>query len=52
MGEKDDLAGDPGSLARLLPRGEPFVIPKRNHMLATGDARFKAKALEFLAGGS
>lgn len=52
VGEKDDLAGDPGSLARLLPRGEPFVIPKRNHMLATGDARFKSKALEFLAGGS
>ena len=49
VGEKDDLAGDPEALARLLPRGQALVIPRRNHMLATGDARFKAAALDFLA---
>ena len=49
VGEADDMAGDPASLAALLPRGEAFVIPGRAHMLATGDAKFKAAALEFLA---
>jgi pimeloyl-ACP methyl ester carboxylesterase len=49
VGERDDLAGDPGALARLLPNGQALVIPRRNHMLATGDARFKAAALDFLA---
>jgi pimeloyl-ACP methyl ester carboxylesterase len=49
VGEKDDLAGDPAALARLLPHGQALVIPRRNHMLATGDARFKAAALDFLA---
>jgi len=48
-GEADDMAGDPAALAQLLPRGTAFVIPKRNHMLATGDPRFKAAALAFLA---
>lgn len=49
VGAADDMAGDPEALARLLPLGESFVIPKRNHMLATGDPKFKAAALEFLA---
>ena len=48
VGEADDMAGDPQALADLLPHGECFVIPKRNHMLATGDPKFKAAALEFL----
>src|SRR6185312_160736 len=48
VGQTDDMAGDPHALAELLPHGEAFVIPKRNHMLATGDPRFKAAALEFL----
>jgi pimeloyl-ACP methyl ester carboxylesterase len=48
VGAADDMAGDPQALAELLPQGEAFVIPKRNHMLATGDPRFKAAALEFL----
>ena len=47
-GAADDMAGDPAALAKLLQRGEAFVIPKRNHMLATGDPTFKAAALEFL----
>jgi pimeloyl-ACP methyl ester carboxylesterase len=49
VGETDGMAGDPLGLSALLPRGEAFVIPKRNHMLATGDPRFKARALDFLA---
>jgi len=52
VGERDDLAGDPQALARLLARGQALVIPRRNHMLATGDARFKAAALDFLAAQS
>jgi len=48
VGAADDMAGDPAALAKLLPRGEAFVIPKRNHMLSTGDPKFKAAALEFL----
>jgi pimeloyl-ACP methyl ester carboxylesterase len=51
VGAADDMAGDPEALARLLPHGEAFVIPKRNHMLATGDLKFKAAALEFLGKG-
>jgi pimeloyl-ACP methyl ester carboxylesterase len=48
VGEADDMAGDPKALAALLPQGEAFVVPKRNHMLATGDPKFKAAALAFL----
>jgi pimeloyl-ACP methyl ester carboxylesterase len=48
VGETDDMAGDPHALAALLPQGEAFVIPKRNHMLATGDPKFKAAAIKFL----
>jgi hypothetical protein len=42
------IGGDPHGLAALLPQGEAFVIPKRNHMLATGDPKFKAAAVKFL----
>lgn len=48
VGEADAMAGKPEALAELLPHGEAFVIPKRDHMRATGDARFKAAALAFL----
>lgn len=48
VGEADAEVGDPGALASLLPQGEAFVIPRRNHMLATGDGAFKAAALAFL----
>ena len=48
VGSADDMAGDPHELAKLLPQGEAFVVPKRNHMLATGDPKFKAAALAFL----
>ncbi len=48
VGEADDMAGDPQALAALLPAGQAFTIPKRNHMLATGDPKFKTAAVQFL----
>lgn len=48
VGEVDEMAGPPAPLADLLPRGEAFVIPRRDHMRATGDTKFKAAALSFL----
>ncbi|HVW91430.1 MAG TPA: alpha/beta hydrolase [Devosia sp.] len=49
VGEADDMAGSPEALARLLPNGEAFVIPRRDHMRATGDIEFRKAALAFLA---
>jgi pimeloyl-ACP methyl ester carboxylesterase len=49
VGEDDDMAGSPEKLAALMPNAEAFTIPRRNHMLATGDKRFKEAALTFLA---
>jgi pimeloyl-ACP methyl ester carboxylesterase len=48
VGEEDEMAGPPGPLAALLPQGQAFTIPRRDHMRATGDAAFKAAALAFL----
>lgn len=48
VGEKDAMAGPPGPLADLLPQGEAFVIPKRDHMRSTGDKAFKDAGLAFL----
>ncbi len=49
VGEADAMAGPPEPLAELMAQAEAYVIPRRDHMLATGDKLFKAKALEFLA---
>jgi pimeloyl-ACP methyl ester carboxylesterase len=49
VGAEDEMAGAPEALARLLPQGEAFTIPRRDHMRATGDAEFKRVALAFLA---
>jgi pimeloyl-ACP methyl ester carboxylesterase len=49
VGAEDDMAGSPSDLAALLPHGEAFTIPRRDHMRATGDAEFKAATLAFLA---
>ncbi|MBK8456980.1 MAG: alpha/beta fold hydrolase [Phyllobacteriaceae bacterium] len=49
VGTKDDIAGDPGELAALLPNAEAFPIVGRDHMLAVGDERWKAKVVAFLA---
>ncbi len=48
VGEHDEMAGGLEPLVALLPAGEGFVIPKRNHMLSTGDPKFKAAAIRFL----
>lgn len=48
-GSDDVMAGPAETLAALLPRGEAFTIPGRDHMRATGDPKFKAAALNFLA---
>lgn len=48
VGAEDTMAGPPEALADLLPNGESFVIPKRDHMRATGDPAFKSTAIGFL----
>ncbi len=48
-GSDDEMAGPPRALADLLPKGEAFVIERRDHMRATGDPQFKQAALDFLA---
>jgi pimeloyl-ACP methyl ester carboxylesterase len=50
VGTRDEVAGDPGVLAALFPRGEALAIPDRDHNLAVGDRVFKAGALAFLDG--
>lgn len=47
VGTKDDIAGDPHALARLLPDARVVDIPGRDHMLAVGDRVFKRAVLEF-----
>jgi pimeloyl-ACP methyl ester carboxylesterase len=48
-GSDDTMAGAAEALTALLPEGEPLTIPGRDHMRSTGDPRFKAAALDFLA---
>jgi pimeloyl-ACP methyl ester carboxylesterase len=48
VGEDDAMAGSPEALAALIPDAVAFTIPRRNHMLATGDPKFKAAVLSFL----
>jgi pimeloyl-ACP methyl ester carboxylesterase len=48
VGSEDEVAGDPHALAALIPRGEAFVIPGRDHMKAVGDRRHKAAVIGFL----
>lgn len=49
VGTRDDIAGVPEPLARMLPAGEAFAIEGRDHMLAVGDRAFKNRVAEFLA---
>ena len=48
VGENDGVAGSPAGLARLIPGAELCVIPRRDHMQATGDRVFKERVLGFL----
>jgi pimeloyl-ACP methyl ester carboxylesterase len=49
VGEKDEVAGSPQELGALIPGAEVFVIPNRDHMVATGDRAYKAAVLDFLS---
>lgn len=49
VGEDDGMAGSPEPLAALIPGGQAYVIPKRDHMRATGDKAFKAVTIDFLS---
>ena len=49
VGERDKVAGSPEGLARLIPGAELFIVPNRDHMLATAANPFKERVLEFLA---
>ena len=48
-GSDDTMAGAAHALAEILPQGEAFTIPGRDHMRSTGDPTFKEAALAFLA---
>lgn len=48
VGSKDDIAGSPEALARLMPNAAAFAIEDRDHMLSVGDRAFKGRVLEFL----
>lgn len=50
VGSDDEVAGSPEELAALMPKGEVFVIERRDHMRATGDPSYKSAALTFLKG--
>jgi pimeloyl-ACP methyl ester carboxylesterase len=49
IGEADTGVGPAQALADLLPDAEALVIPRRDHMRATGDIVFRRAAVEFLA---
>ncbi len=49
VGTDDDIAGDPGSLAALMPDADALLIEGRDHNKAVGDKAYKAAVLAFLA---
>ncbi|WP_186386402.1 alpha/beta fold hydrolase [Stappia sp. TSB10P1A] len=48
VGTKDEIAGSPERLARLMPRAKVLEIPGRDHMVAVGDKVYKAGVTGFL----
>lgn len=48
VGTRDDIAGSPHELARLIAGSTVLDIPDRDHMLAVGDRQFKKHVLHFL----
>ena len=48
VGTKDEIAGSPEDLARLMKNAAVLDIPNRDHMVAVGDKVYKAGVLEFL----
>lgn len=49
VGTDDDIAGDPKSLAALMPHARALPIEGRDHNRAVGDRAFKDTVLAFLA---
>lgn len=50
VGTRDAVAGDPRSLASMMPNAAVLDIPGRDHNLAVGDRAYKAGVLAFLDG--
>jgi pimeloyl-ACP methyl ester carboxylesterase len=48
-GEKDDVAGDVGTLVSAIPGARGVTLPNRNHMNAVGDRGYKEAVLAFLS---
>ncbi len=48
VGSRDDIAGDPRRLARLIPGARALSIPDRDHNRSVGDPVFKSGVLAFL----
>ena len=48
VGSEDVEVGSAEKLATIIPRGEAFVIPGRDHMKAVGDKAHKAAVIDFL----
>ncbi|MEJ1969291.1 MAG: alpha/beta hydrolase [Rhizomicrobium sp.] len=49
-GEKDEMTGSPVPLAEAFADGRAVVVPRRDHMTATGDKIYKSAVLDFFAG--
>jgi pimeloyl-ACP methyl ester carboxylesterase len=49
VGSEDVIAGSGAELATLIPGAQFLDIPRRDHMKAVGDARFKQGVLDFLS---
>jgi pimeloyl-ACP methyl ester carboxylesterase len=47
-GEKDDVAGDVGTLVSAIPGASGVTLPGRNHMNAVGDRGYREAVLAFL----
>ena len=48
-GERDEVAGDVGTLVKAIPGAVGVTLPNRNHMNAVGDRGYKDAVLDFLA---
>lgn len=48
VGGDDDVAGAAEPLADMLPDGEAFTVPGRDHMKSTGDPAIKRAVTDFL----
>ena len=49
VGTKDDVAGDPHTLAAMIPGARAVDIPGRDHNRAVGDKAYREAVLAFLA---